>query len=197
MKVIEYFFSPVSPWTYLGHEQLRQIAKRHNATIELLPIELGSKIFPISGGLPLLKRPIQRQTYRLAELARWQQFLNLPMNIQPQYFPVSDAPALQAIAAASQFASNETVFEFSGSLMRAVWVEQRNVADPQVIDQIAHECQIDSTQLVAHAKTGREQLDRNNQRAIEAQVFGAPWFRYQQDNFWGQDRLDFLDRALT
>jgi 2-hydroxychromene-2-carboxylate isomerase len=197
MKVIEYFFSPVSPWTYLGHEKLRLIAKRRNATIELVPIELGSKIFPISGGLPLLQRPIQRQTYRLAELARWQQFLNLPMNIQPQYFPVSDALGLQAIAAASQFAPADAVFEFSGALMRAVWVEQRNVADPQVIDQIAHECQIDPSQLVAHAKTGRDQLDRNNQRAIEAQVFGAPWFRYQQDNFWGQDRLDFLDRALT
>jgi 2-hydroxychromene-2-carboxylate isomerase len=197
LKTIEYFVTPVSPWCYLGHTRLLQLAKTHQTTIELLPFELGAKIFPQSGGLPLLQRPVQRQAYRLAELKRWHQHLNLPMNIQPQYFPVSDALGLQAIAAAQSFAPTEAILAFTEALMRAVWVDQMNLADPAVIKQIAKSHSIDPNELDQHAAQGRARLDANNQRAVEAQVFGAPWYRFKQENYWGQDRLEFLDRALA
>ncbi len=189
--------TPVSPWCYLGHGRVLQLAKTYQASIELLPFELGAKIFPQSGGLPLLQRPVQRQAYRLIELKRWQQHLNLPMNIQPKFFPVSDALGLQALAAAQSFAPTETVLAFAGALMRAVWVDQLNVADPAVIKQIAQAHSIDPAQLDQHAVQGRQRLDANNQRAVQAQVFGAPWYRFNQENYWGQDRLEFLDRALA
>ncbi|MBT6407806.1 MAG: 2-hydroxychromene-2-carboxylate isomerase, partial [Rhodospirillaceae bacterium] len=65
-KVIDYYFSITSPWTYMGGGRLIEIAERHGATITYKPVDLGGKIFPISGGLPLPKRPLQRQAYRLA-----------------------------------------------------------------------------------------------------------------------------------
>ena len=54
MKTIEYFVAPASPYVYLGHARLQAIAKRHDARIELKPFDLGGKVFPISGGLPVL-----------------------------------------------------------------------------------------------------------------------------------------------
>ncbi len=196
MKTIEYFVTPTSPWCYLGHARLVALAKKHQATIELLPFELGAKIFPQTGGLPLLQRAPARQAYRLEELARWASLLQVPMNVSPQYFPVSDALCLQALAAAQEFAPPAAVISFTESLMRAVWVEQKNVADPNVIDSLAAAVEIDPALLTANASHARARLNTHNDRAMQANVFGAPWFRYQGHNFWGQDRLDFLERAL-
>ena len=68
-KVIQYFFAPHSPWTYLGHARVMAIAKKQGAQIDVRPFDLG-KVFSVSGGLPLAKRAPQRQAYRLTELAR-------------------------------------------------------------------------------------------------------------------------------
>ena len=82
-KMIDYFTTPLSPWTYLGHDRFVAIAARHGASVRVLPMDLG-KVFPVSGGLPLAKRAPQRQAYRLVELARWRDYLGLPLNLQPR-----------------------------------------------------------------------------------------------------------------
>ena len=71
---VDYFLSPQSPWTYLGHERLAAIAAKAKARIKVLPVDLG-RVFPVSGGLPLAKRAPQRQAYRLVELKRFSDFL--------------------------------------------------------------------------------------------------------------------------
>src|SRR5213593_4894681 len=83
-KVIDYFFTPVSPFSYLGHERFVAVAKKHGAEIRVKPIDLG-RVFPVSGGLPLKQRAPQRQAYRLLELKRWREFLGLPLNVQPKF----------------------------------------------------------------------------------------------------------------
>ena len=100
-KKIDYYFSPVSPWTYLGHERFAQIAKRHGATVAVKPVDYGV-IFPQSGGLPLGKRAPQRQAYRLSELARWRDFLGVPLNIHPKFFPADPTQAACLICAAPE-----------------------------------------------------------------------------------------------
>ncbi|MCJ7798964.1 MAG: 2-hydroxychromene-2-carboxylate isomerase, partial [Polaromonas sp.] len=67
---VDYYFAPQSPWAYLGHARLAQIARDAGATVRVLPVDLGGKVFPISGGLPLGQRAPQRQAYRLLELRR-------------------------------------------------------------------------------------------------------------------------------
>ena len=99
MKVIDYYFSPVSPWTYLGHARVAEIARSNGSSINAKPVDYGV-IFPVSGGLPLGKRAPQRQAYRLTELARWRNHLGLPLTIQPKYFPVDGSQAAYLIAAA-------------------------------------------------------------------------------------------------
>jgi 2-hydroxychromene-2-carboxylate isomerase len=197
VKTIEYFLTPVSPWTYLGHQRLINIAQTHKAQIELIPIDLGSKIFPQTGGLPLAQRAPQRQLYRLEELARWRDFLKMPLNVKPAFFPVSDALANEMIVAAQSVADDSKALEFSGKILKSVWVDELNVADKALLLQLADSCSIDTAALLAALPNARAQLDRNNQRAMQANVFGAPWFKIGLDNFWGQDRLDFVERVVA
>jgi len=92
VKIVDYYMSPGSPWTYLGHARFADIARRHGAQINVKPVDFGV-IFPQSGGLPLPKRAPQRQAYRLMELRRWKEHLGIALVIQPKFFPVDSGPA--------------------------------------------------------------------------------------------------------
>ena len=132
MKAVDYYFSPVSPWTYLGHGRFAQIAERHGASINAKPVDYGV-IFPASGGLPLGKRAPQRQAYRLVELARWRDHLGLPLTVQPKHFPVDGSLAAYLIAAAGE---GERM-AVAGDVLAAVWAREENIADTQTLSAIA------------------------------------------------------------
>ena len=106
-KVCEYYFAPQSPWAYLGHARFTELAKKHRVQVNVKPCDLG-KVFNVSGGLPLAKRAPQRQAYRLLELRRWSYFLQIPLNVQPKFFPVhGDAAARLIIATQLAHGSDE------------------------------------------------------------------------------------------
>ena len=192
-RTIDYYFTPLSPWTYLGHERLGAIALRHGARVLCKPADYG-KIFAASGGLPLAKRPPQRQAYRLVELERWRRFLDIPLNLHPAFFPVPAELASRLILAAPEVA----LFRLAGALLRAVWAEERNIADGPTLARICAENELDGPRLLHAAQSAAtaERYDALTQEAILRQVFGAPTYIYRDEPFWGQDRLDFLDRAL-
>jgi 2-hydroxychromene-2-carboxylate isomerase len=196
-KVVDYYFTPVSPYAYLGHDRFVAIAARHGASINVKPCDVG-KIFSVSGGLPLKQRSSQRQAYRLTELERWPKFLGIPLNKQPKFFPVSGDLASKWILAASTRGAADAL-KLTGALMRAVWVEDRDIADAGTLAAIASEQSLDPQVLVAIADapdTGAR-YEALTQEAIGRQVFGAPTYVYRDELFWGQDRLDFLDRELA
>jgi 2-hydroxychromene-2-carboxylate isomerase len=196
-KVIDYFFAAGSPFAYLGHDRFVAIAGRHSAQVNVKPLDIG-KVFAVSGGLPLKQRSPQRQAYRLRELARWSAFLDRPLNPQPKHFPVAnDLPAKWTIAAGDQGAA--AALALSGALMRALWAEDRDIGDPATLADIAREQKLDGRAISdrAMADDVSARYDRNTSEAIDRQVFGAPTFIYRDELFWGQDRLDFLDRALA
>src|SRR5688500_19703394 len=119
-KTLLYFFTPVSHYVYLGHERFVEIARRHGAGIAYRPVDLG-RVFPVSGGLPLAKRAPQRQAYRLVELKRFSEFLGLPMNLQPRYFPVSGDDAAKLIIAVDEHEGSEAAMTITGAILRGVW----------------------------------------------------------------------------
>jgi 2-hydroxychromene-2-carboxylate isomerase len=184
MKSVDYYLAPNSPWSYLGHERFAQIAKRHGAEIRVKPVDFGV-VFPQSGGLPLPKRAPQRQAYRLMELKRWKEYLGLPLVIQPKFFPVNGNPAAALICAAAE----EKRMAIAGDLLAALWRDDRNLADPEVLSQIGSR----------HGVTAGDETKYQafTQEALARGVFGAPSYVYRDEIFWGQDRLDFLDRALA
>jgi 2-hydroxychromene-2-carboxylate isomerase len=195
-RSIDYYFTPVSPWAYLGHERLRAIARASGAVVVVLPVDYGV-IFPVSGGLPLAKRAPQRQAYRLVELRRFSEHLGQPLHLQPRYFPVDGTLASQLIIAVEQTMGAERALDLTGALMRSVWAEERNIADEVTLAVILGECRLDNGLLAAaRAPAVAERYRANTQRAIDAGVFGAPSYVLDGEIFWGQDRLEFLERAL-
>lgn len=197
MKIIHYYLVPKSPWTYLGHDRLMAIAQRHGAQVQPRPVALAEKIFQVSGGLPLPKRPPQRQAYRLVELQRWSDYLKLPLNLHPRFFPVDDSTASRMIILASQTEGDPAGNRLAGAFLRAVWAQELNLAVPQVLIRLANEQQLDGQALYQQNEQMQATFDDYTQQAIDQQVFGAPWYVYNGQPFWGQDRLDFLDRALA
>src|SRR5580658_3504470 len=98
-RIVDYYFTPISPWTYLGHQRVGAMAERQGARIVVKPVDF-AKVFAASGGLPLAKRPPQRQAYRLFELKRWRRFLDIPLNLEPAHFPAPAELASRLILAA-------------------------------------------------------------------------------------------------
>ena len=195
---VDYFFTPVSPFTYLGHDRFVAIAESHGASIDVKPVDLG-RVFPVSGGLPLKQRASQRQAYRLVELARWSKHLGLPLNLQPRHFPVPPELASKWILAAQTQNGGASALKLTGALLRAVWAEERNIADADTLAAVASEQGLNAKSLAecAGAADIGVRYDALTQEAIDRQVFGAPTYIYRDEPFWGQDRLDFLDRALA
>ena len=195
---VDYFFAPQSPYAYLGHERFAAIAKEHGATVRVLPVDLGGKVFPVSGGLPLTKRAPQRQAYRLVELKRFSEWLDRPLNLQPKYFPVSGDDAAKLIIAVDLKDGTDAAMKLTGAVMRAVWVHERNIADEQVLVALLAEQGLSADRLEeAHSQTVHERYEIDTQQAIEAGVFGAPSYVIDGEIFWGQDRLDFVARRLA
>ena len=193
---IDYYFTAQSPWTYLGHERFAALAKAHGAQVNVLPVDMG-KIFPVSGGLPLAKRAPQRQAYRLIELKRFAEFLGKPLNLHPKYFPVASDEAAKLIIAVDMHDGIEAALAITGALLRAVWVDERNIADESHLAVMLAEAKLPARRIDdAHSQAAHERYEADSQRAIDAGVFGAPSFIIDGEMFWGQDRLDFVERRL-
>jgi 2-hydroxychromene-2-carboxylate isomerase len=196
-QIVDYYFATISPYAYLGHDRLVAIAQRHGATVAVKPMNLGD-VFPVSGGLPLSKRAPQRQAYRLVELQRWSQFLSKPMHIQPKFFPVNGDLAAYWILAATELRPTQGL-TLAGAVGRAIWEQERNIADTATMEMIATECGLPTAALATRSQAPEiaEKYAAHTQEAIARGVFGAPTYIVADELFWGQDRLDFLDRKLA
>lgn len=197
MAHIDYYFSTPSPWAYLAGDRLERIAASHGATITWKPVALSDLILKIENNQPRPERSPGRMAYRDQELARWAEHLGLPLNLRPRHFPVNGAPAAYAIIAAQ--AAGADVGPLAHAIGRAVWAEDRDIADDTVLRAILSEQGLDPGLVDSGLLLGAETYARNLNEAAEAGVFGVPFYiiRESDQRFWGQDRLDFLDRALA
>ena len=196
MAHIDYYFATPSPWTYLAGNRLQQIAERHDAAITYKPLDL-HQLFARTGGTRPADRHPSRQEYRLQELARWSAHLGMDLNLRPAHFPVNGAPSAYVVIAAQ--AAGADVGPLAQALGRAVWTEERDIADDSVLREILKEQGLDPDLVNSGLFVGAETFARNLEDAVAAGVFGAPFYiiRETGERFWGQDRLDFLDRALA
>ena len=196
--VVDYYFAPQSPWAYLGHARFAAIAQAAGARINLRPVDLGGKVFPVSGGLPLAQRAPQRQAYRLLEMQRFSAHLGLPLNLHPKFFPVAGDDAARLIIAVDEHDGSDAAMALAGAVMRAVWVEERDIADARELAALLAALQLPARRLDdARAPAAQTRYEADTQRAVDAGVFGAPSYIVAGELFWGQDRLDFLQRRLA
>ena len=196
MIQVDYFMSHGSHWTFLGHKRLGEIIKKYKVKLNMLPVNYG-EIFPISGGLPVSKRPVQRQKIRLQELKRWSKFLDINLIPQPTSFPSkSMLPSLLIIA--SQIMKTNKDFELAHNIMNALWVEDLDIDDENVLLSILNKMDFSSEEILSLAKSEEcsNTIQKFTKIAIEKNVFGAPTFKIDDQIYWGQDRLNFVDRHL-
>ena len=195
---VDYFFAPQSPWAYLGHQRFHNILKKSGAAVRVMPFDLGGKVFPISGGLPLGQRAPQRQAYRLTELERFSKWLGAPLHLKPTFFPVSGDDAAKLIIAVDMAVGADAAMNISGAILSAVWSQQRNIADEKTLAELLHEQHLPAACLEqTYSQAVHERYESYTQMAIDAGVFGAPSYVLDDEIFWGQDRLDFVERALA
>jgi 2-hydroxychromene-2-carboxylate isomerase len=192
----DYYFAAQSPWAYLGHQRAWDMANQSGATLRVMPVDFG-QVFAVSGGLPLGKRAPQRQQYRLLELARFSQAQNIPLNVEPQFFPVAGDDASRVIIAVDQQHGTQAAMAYTSAVFHAVWVQQRNIADAHVLVELLQECGFEANCMTsAKAPEVQTTYTKNTQRAIDAHLFGAPSYVVDGEMFWGQDRLEFVARKL-
>jgi 2-hydroxychromene-2-carboxylate isomerase len=195
-KQIDYYFTLISPFAYLGSKRLEEIAREHRADVRVLPVNFGA-IFPKTGGLPLAKRAPERQAYRFVELERWRDHLDMPLNLRPKFFTAQEQLAARLVIAAVKTGGDP--LRLAHAIMRAVWAEDRDIADAETLRAIASETGHDASALMAEAEKPETlaAYDAQTEEALSRGVFGAPTYVINGELFWGQDRLDFVERALS
>jgi len=195
---IDYYASLNSPWTHLGAARIEAMAMAHDATMRIYPVDFGT-IFASSGGLPLPKRSPQRQAYRLQELARWRDHLNIPIVIQPKFFPSSEAQTAAAVIAVRETVGDQPAIKLAHAVLKAVWQQERNPADPTELAALIKSVGLDPDAVITLAADPKWEAMRtaDTQAALDRGVFGAPGYVIGSDIFWGQDRLEFVERRLA
>jgi len=195
-KTIDYYFTITSPWSYLGHRPFLDMAAKHGFDIAFKPADFGS-VFAQSGGLPLPKRSPQRRRYRMFELQRWRDYRKADLNVRPKYFPTDAALGnTMALMAADQ---GLDVGRLAEGFMQACWAHEQDAGDRATLIKIADSLGMDGTALAAAATSdaGKARAEAVTQAAMAAQVFGAPTYVVRGEPFWGQDRLELVERALS
>jgi len=194
-RTIIHYFSLHSPWAFLGYAPFTEVARRHGVGVEHRPVLLG-ELFSQTGGLPLARRHPARQRYRMVELKRWREKRAVEFHLKPAFWPYEPALADRAIIAA--IAAGIDPDPLIRRLFAGVWQRQENMADPATLLGALAELGIAADILIEAAGTNIAGIYAGNQaRAIETDVFGSPSYVLDGEVFWGQDRIELLDDALS
>ena len=195
MPQIDYFFSTLSPFTYLAGNRLEEIAEKHAAFIVYKPMDIIA-LFPRSGGIVPKDRHPSRMEYRMQELKRASKKTGMAMNFQPAHFPTNAAPSSYAIIAAQNSGGN--VGPLVQNFLRACWAEQKDIASDEVVRECLGNAGFDPSLADSGLLTGAETYAANLEEAVNRGVFGSPFYITETDErVWGHDRLDDLDAHLS
>jgi len=190
---IDVFFSTLSPFTYLAGLRLPEIAARHGADVAYRPLDIMA-LFDRTGGVRPADRHPSRLAYRVQELRRQSARAGMALNLKPAFWPANPAPSSYAIIAVQ--ATGADAGPLAHAFGRAVWAEDRNIADDEVVRDVLAAQGFDPAIADRGMMAAADTYGRNLEDAVEKGVFGAPFYVVGDELFWGQDRLDDLDLHL-
>lgn len=193
---IHYYFSSISPFAYMGHAKIIEVAHAHGAELLARPVDL-AVVWASSGSVPLGQRSATRQRYRMVELQRVADFRGLPINPKPKFFPIDPAPADHATAAL--VAAGADPLGFMGRIFSSVWVDDADVSDESVIAACLEAEGHDADRILAAARVPETAAMRRSysEEAVAADAIGVPTYVLNGEAFWGEDRIEHLDHALA
>jgi len=196
MAHIDYYFSTLSPFTYLAGGRLEEIAARHGCEVSYKPLDIVA-LFARTGGVAPQNRHPSRADYRLQELRRQSAKLGLPLNLHPAHWPTNAAPSSYAIIAA-QHAGGGDLGGLVQAILRACWAEEQDIAENTVIRAALAANGFDPDLADSGLLQGAEVYASNLEAAVKAGAFGAPFYVVDgTERFWGQDRLGDLESFLA
>ncbi|MBR1218898.1 2-hydroxychromene-2-carboxylate isomerase [Bradyrhizobium sp. U87765 SZCCT0131] len=193
---VEYHFSFISLWSYIGSLTFQDIVARRDIEVVFKPIDLYA-LFSAGGGKPVRERPLGRQAYRIVEMERWKAIRNIPLVTWPKFYPADPTVGHRMLLAALR--DGQDVMAFAHAGLKAVWADELNVEDPETLVRLADTSGLDGRKLLAQANDADlvAQEKTLTADAIDRKLFGAPFYFYRGEPFWGQDRLDLLEQAIA
>lgn len=195
MKV-EYYYSVASPYAYLGVKKFQEIVKKYSLEVIEKPIDLVGTVFAETGGTPVPKRHPSRQKYRLIEIERFGKKLNININKQPKFFPPAD-PHMAALFTIASIKAGLSI-DFGKEVLTKLWSEEKDISQDSVLEEVCSKFKLNFNEIktLANSEEVKGIYLSNSNDAIAKGVFGAPSFIMNNELFWGQDRLDFLEDKI-
>lgn len=190
---ITFWFDVHSPWVYLAAHRIGDIARRRAITVRWRPLQLPKLVEAIGGRRPLEENAAFVRWYR-QDLADWAALQGLPLRYHPDY-PLRNARALRVCLYADQQGKAES---FTKRLLSAYWSEAQDITDPAILGELAADVGLDNQAAQdATSDAGlKSQLETNTREAIERGVFGVPTVDVGDKLFFGNDRLELMERYL-
>ncbi len=193
---IDFYFDFSSPYGYLMSEKIDAIAAQYERKVRWHPILLGA-IFKTTGSAPLTLQAPLKAAYYTRDFARSARFLGIPYN-PPSRFPLPTQIAARAYywlhgqdcALARQFAH---------AVYRALFIDDRDISDPETIFEISAKNAIDRSILEPALQSPeiKARLKDEVERAMARGVFGSPTVIIDGETFFGADRLPQIERWLA
>ena len=195
------YYSIRSSFAYLGARRIAALARRFHRKLVHRPIRLSLTMGPI-GGQPFDERPPLRTAYSLRDMQRWAAFLGIPILDDPIHHDgPMELPSGAVIAAqhAVERGAAGDLDELAALILEALWRDDRDIAEQAVIAELMERAGFQPTHLIPAALDPATQLElaRNCREAIVRGVIGSPSYLVDGENYYGQDRLDFVERQLA
>lgn len=194
--VIDYYYAPISAYSYLGEPRLIQIAQQTGARIAFKPIDI-LPVFEAAGATAPARQSPQKLAYRRADTARTAARLGMPLNPKPAYWPVPMALAARTIIAAGLLGIDQ--HRVSMAIMTAIQANEQDISSLDALKSALTRSDLPASALLdeAQQETCAQALADNIQAAIEQSVMGAPTYLVGGEMFFGQDRLTDLQWWLS
>ncbi|MFK8078660.1 MAG: 2-hydroxychromene-2-carboxylate isomerase [Granulosicoccus sp.] len=194
-EAIGYYFSPLSGYAYLGHQAFVDLAKDAHREVGYYPVDI-AQVFMATGTTPPFKQSDARKSYRAEDMARHAQLYDLPINLNPMFWPTDSTLACKAIIASRYLGLDQSAV--SGSILSGVWVGDIDISDPVSLSQTLDANSLPGQKILEACDDLQvsQDLDRFTRKAIEINIFGSPTYVIENERYWGQDRLPLLRSRL-
>jgi len=196
MAHIDYYFSTLSPFTYLAGTRLEEVAAKHGASIAYKPMDIAA-LFSRTGGVMPKDRHPNRQEYRIQDMPRQAKKVGLPMTLKPAFWPTNPAPSCYACITAAN-AGGGDMGALVHAFTRSVWADEKDISQDHVVRACLQEAGFDPDLADKGMVAAADTYAANLEDAVKDGAFGAPFYVVDTgQKFWGQDKIEEVDMHLS